>query len=102
VKAGKLFAVRLEYFHRLSRELAFEQDKAEIGLVRTEKKRWKGIAKLGKEIQKARREEGNIRSGSRRKLSLLRRKTCPERGGSFHFTCSPCEKRTIGCWKGNI
>jgi len=38
------------------RELAFEQDKAEIGLVRSERKRWKGIAKLGKEIQKGRRE----------------------------------------------
>ncbi|MEN6395224.1 MAG: ribosome small subunit-dependent GTPase A [Methanoregula sp.] len=56
VKAGTLSAARLENFHRLNRELAFEQDKAEIGLVRTEKKRWKGIAKLGKEIQKARRE----------------------------------------------
>lgn len=56
VKAGKLSAARLENFHRLNRELAFEQDKAEIGLVRSERKRWKGIAKLGKEIQKARRE----------------------------------------------
>ncbi len=56
VKAGTLSAARLENFHRLNRELAFEQDKAEIGLVRSERKRWKGIAKLGKEIQKARRE----------------------------------------------
>nr|WP_321351932.1 ribosome small subunit-dependent GTPase A [uncultured Methanoregula sp.] len=56
VKDGKLSAARLENFHRLVRELAFEQDKAEIGLVRSERKRWKGIAKLGKEIQKVRRE----------------------------------------------
>ena len=56
VKAGTLSAARLENFHRLTRELAFEQDKAEIGLVRSERKRWKGIAKLGKEIQKVRRE----------------------------------------------
>jgi hypothetical protein len=35
------------------RELAVEQDKAEIRLVRSERKRWKGIAKLGKEIQRA-------------------------------------------------
>jgi ribosome biogenesis GTPase len=56
VKAGILSASRLENFHRLGRELAFEQDKAEIGLARSERKRWKEIAKLGKEIQKARRE----------------------------------------------
>jgi len=56
VKAGILSASRLENFHRLVRERAFEQDKAEIGLVRSERKRWKGVAKLGKEIQKARRE----------------------------------------------
>jgi len=56
VKAGILSASRLENFHRLVRELVFEQEKAEIGLVRSERKRWKGIAKLGKEIQKARRE----------------------------------------------
>jgi ribosome biogenesis GTPase len=56
VRAGSLSESRLENYHRLVRELAFEQDKAEIGLVRSERKRWKGIAKLGKEIQKARRE----------------------------------------------
>ena len=34
------------------RELAFEQEKAGIGLVRSERKRWKRIAKLAKEITK--------------------------------------------------
>ena len=36
------------------RELAFEQEKAEIGLVRSERKRWKGITKSAKEINKGR------------------------------------------------
>jgi ribosome biogenesis GTPase len=53
VKRGKLSSSRLENYHRLVRELAFEQDKAEIGLVRSERKRWKGIAKFAKEINKA-------------------------------------------------
>ncbi len=55
VKCGTLSAARLENFHRLVRELAFELDKAEIGLVRSERKRWKGIAKFAKEINKGRR-----------------------------------------------
>ena len=53
VKRGTLSSSRLENYHRLVRELAFEQDKAEIGLVRSERKRWKGIAKFAKEINKA-------------------------------------------------
>ena len=54
VKRGTLSSSRLEnYPARLVRELAFEQDKAEIGLVRSERKRWKGIAKFAKEINKA-------------------------------------------------
>ncbi len=56
VLAGVLSASRLENFHRLMRELAFEHEKAEIGLVRSERKRWKGIAKFAKEINKGRRE----------------------------------------------
>ena len=56
VKSGRLSASRLENYHRLMRERAFEQDKAEIGLVRSERKRWKGIAKLGKEILKGKRD----------------------------------------------
>jgi ribosome biogenesis GTPase / thiamine phosphate phosphatase len=56
VRNGTLQKDRLENYLRLMREIAFEKDKAEIGLVRLERKRWKGIGKLGKEIQKARRE----------------------------------------------
>ncbi len=56
VQRGELSPERLENYLRLVRELTFEQDKAEIGLARTEKKRWKAIGKLGKEIQKERRE----------------------------------------------
>ena len=54
VKDGTLSSVRLESYHRLMRERAFAQDKAEIGLARSERKRWKGVAKLAKEINKAR------------------------------------------------
>jgi ribosome biogenesis GTPase len=56
VKNGNISPSRLENYQRLMREAAFEQEKAEIGLVRSERKRWKGIAKLGKEIQKGRWE----------------------------------------------
>jgi ribosome biogenesis GTPase / thiamine phosphate phosphatase len=56
VRTGTLSASRLDNFHRLGRELAFGQDKAKIGLVRSERKRWKGIAKLAKEINKGRGE----------------------------------------------
>jgi ribosome biogenesis GTPase len=54
VTSGTLSSSRLENYHRLMRELAFEQEKAGIGLVRSERKRWKGIAKLAKEINKER------------------------------------------------
>lgn len=52
VKRGTLSSSRLENFQRLVRERAFEQEKAEIGLVRSERKKWKGIAKLQKEFSK--------------------------------------------------
>lgn len=55
VRGQVLSASRLANYHRLVRELAFEQEKAEIGLVRSERKRWKGIAKFAKEINKERR-----------------------------------------------
>jgi ribosome biogenesis GTPase len=45
VRNGILSPARLENYRRLARELAFEEQKAEIGLARLEKKRWKGIAK---------------------------------------------------------
>jgi len=56
VKTGTLSASRLENYHRLMRERAFELEKAEIGLVRSERKRWKGIAKSVKEITKGKRD----------------------------------------------
>ncbi|MDD1683340.1 MAG: ribosome small subunit-dependent GTPase A [Methanoregula sp.] len=52
VRSGTLSPTRLENYHRLAGELAFGQEKAEIGLVRSERKRWKGISKLAKEISK--------------------------------------------------
>lgn len=52
VKTETLPSSRLENYQRLVRELAFEQEKAEIGLVRSERKRWKGIAKSVKAISK--------------------------------------------------
>ena len=56
VMRGTLSSSRLENYHRLVRELAFEQEKAEIGLVRSERKRWKGITKLAKEFSKSKRD----------------------------------------------
>jgi ribosome biogenesis GTPase len=38
------------------RELAFEQEKSAMGLVRFERKKWKGVGKLAKEIQKGKGE----------------------------------------------
>ena len=38
-------------YWRLMRELAFEEEKAEIGLVRPRKKRWKGIGKLARDMR---------------------------------------------------
>lgn len=52
VAAGTLSATRLESFQRLVQELAFERDKAEIGLVQLEKKRWKAIGKMQRDIGK--------------------------------------------------
>jgi ribosome biogenesis GTPase len=49
---GTLSSSRLENYHRLVRELAFGQEKAEIGVARSERKRWKGITKLAKEFKK--------------------------------------------------
>jgi ribosome biogenesis GTPase len=56
VRSGTLSPTRLDNYHRLLGELAFEQEKAEIGLVRSERKRWKGIAKLAKEFSKGKRD----------------------------------------------
>ena len=56
VAAGTLPAARLESYQRLVQELAFEQAKAEIGLVRLEKKRWKAIGKIQRDIGKMKGE----------------------------------------------
>jgi hypothetical protein len=52
VKIGTLPAVRLANFYRLAREMEFEQEKVETGLVSSVRKRWRGIAKSAKEIIK--------------------------------------------------
>lgn len=51
VARGVLSEERLENYLRLSREYAFERVKAEIGLVRFERKRWKGIGKLARDLR---------------------------------------------------
>ena len=56
VSAGILSLSRLDNYLRLMRELAFEQEKSAIGLVRTERKRWKEIGKLAKDIRKGKLE----------------------------------------------
>lgn len=53
VRAGKISEPRLEHYRRLTKELAFEQEKAEIGLTRFEKKRWKAIKILARDIRNA-------------------------------------------------
>jgi len=58
VREGSLSAERLESFHRLVRELEFERGKAEIGLARLEKKRWREIGKDARDIGKM---KGRIR-----------------------------------------
>jgi ribosome biogenesis GTPase / thiamine phosphate phosphatase len=62
VSAGTLSPSRLDNYLRLMRELAFEQEKSAIGLVRFERKRWKqykGTGKLAKDIRKAKGEQGD-------------------------------------------
>ncbi|HJX55472.1 MAG TPA: ribosome small subunit-dependent GTPase A [Methanoregula sp.] len=56
VSDGILSPSRLDNYLRLMRELAFEQEKSAIGLVRIERKRWKGIGKLAKDIRKGKWE----------------------------------------------
>lgn len=51
VSRGTLLQNRLENYHRLMRELAFEQEKAEIGLVRSERKKWKAIKAQARHMQ---------------------------------------------------
>jgi len=51
VSEGILPQERLDNYLRLSRELEFQQEKAEIGSARLERKRWKGISKAARDIQ---------------------------------------------------
>jgi ribosome small subunit-dependent GTPase A len=51
VESGLLSHDRLDNYLRLSRELAFEQEKAETGLVRIERKRWKHVGKLSHDLR---------------------------------------------------
>ncbi len=54
VEAGLLPRERLESYLRLSREFAFEREKAEIGLARSERKHWKAISKAARDINVSR------------------------------------------------
>ncbi|WAC04809.1 MAG: ribosome small subunit-dependent GTPase A [Methanoregula sp.] len=51
VGKGILLQERLDNFIRLTKELAFEQEKSEIGLVRSERKRWKAIKIQAREMK---------------------------------------------------
>jgi len=51
VSLGILPQERLDSYLRLTKELAFEREKAEIGLARYEKKRWKAISVLARDIR---------------------------------------------------
>jgi ribosome biogenesis GTPase len=43
VSRGILLQERLDNYLRLTKELAFEQEKSDIGLIRSERKRWKAL-----------------------------------------------------------
>ena len=51
VSQGILSQKRFDNYLRLTKELAFEQEKSEIGLVRVERKRWKAIKIQAREIK---------------------------------------------------
>lgn len=50
VAEGKLHPDRLERYHKILKEIAFERDKADIGLKRFEKKRYREISRTVKEM----------------------------------------------------
>jgi ribosome biogenesis GTPase len=54
VDAGLVPEERLESYVRLARELEFEREKAEIGLARSERKRWKAISKAARDLRDTR------------------------------------------------
>ncbi len=51
VDAGHLPRARLESYLRLAGELAFAQEKAEIGSARAERKRWKAISRAARDFR---------------------------------------------------
>jgi ribosome biogenesis GTPase len=53
VSQGILPQERLDNYLRLTKELSFEQEKSEIGLIRFERKRWKAIKVLARDIKKS-------------------------------------------------
>ncbi|MDD1661405.1 MAG: ribosome small subunit-dependent GTPase A [Methanomicrobiales archaeon] len=51
VDRGVLPQERLENYLRLMKELAFEKEKSDIGLIRSERKRWKDVSILAKDLK---------------------------------------------------
>jgi ribosome biogenesis GTPase len=51
VAEGILPQDRLERYLQLARELAFQREKAEIGITRSERKRWKEISKTARDVR---------------------------------------------------
>ena len=51
VSQGVLKKERLENYIRLKKELAFEQEKSDIGLIRFERKRWKALKIQARDIR---------------------------------------------------
>lgn len=55
IQEGRLDAGRLEQYRKIQKEIAFEKDKADIGLKRMEKEKWQGICELGKNYREKKR-----------------------------------------------
>ncbi|PKG31469.1 ribosome small subunit-dependent GTPase A, partial [Methanoregula sp.] len=56
VERGELDPSRLENYRSLVKELAFGEKKADLGLVRLEREKMKGIGKMARDIQKTKKE----------------------------------------------
>ena len=55
ISEGRLDTERLGQYLKIQQEIAFEKDKAEIGLKRLEKQKWQGISELGKNYREKKR-----------------------------------------------
>ncbi|NLV27260.1 MAG: ribosome small subunit-dependent GTPase A [Methanomicrobiales archaeon] len=55
ITEGTLMPGRLEQYLKIQKEIAFEKDKANIGLKRMEKEKWQGICELGKNYREKKR-----------------------------------------------